>query len=360
MVNTNFDSGPPPPSEHLIEIDHSRWIWERLNPHFDYSSDGVGVVLAGRTAQAFAKDCAPDETLVWTWQERKHDRAVRLAINPYRSRSSMCIDARVLPRGARQSAQVELTKPSNAYFTNLPNLPKSLEPIIRSDFDVYIANRSLIYTKPQCSDSDVAARFFASIIPVDANNLPAYARENGYYIIDFKFDEYGAFPADGSCWAEVALPNYPIAEIHAGQYVAVEDGYYYLWEGNAYPIGLGLDADFEKLADREPIIRSKFDVYIIGGSLIYAKERCSEEDVEAKFFASVFPLYSDDMSASVGQDGYEALDFDFRRYGAIADGGCWAKAALPDYPIAKIHTGQYVAVGDGYHYPWEAVYHFHD
>ena len=351
---------PPPPSEHWSEIDRSRWIWERLNPHFDYSSDGVGVVLAGRTAQAFAKDCAPDETLVWTWQDHKHERSVRLAINPYRSSANMCIDARVLPRGARQSAQVELTKPSNDYSDNLPNLPNSLEPIIRSDFDVYIADRSLIYTKPQCSDSDVAARFFASIIPVDANDLPAYARENGYYIIDFAFDEYGAIAADGRCWAEVALPNYPIAEIHAGQYVAVEDGYYYLWEGNAYPIGLGLDADFEKLADREPIIRSKFDVYIIGGSLIYAKERCSEEDVEAKFFVSVFPLYSDDLSASVGQGGYEPLDFDFRRYGAIADGGCYTKIALPNYPIAKIHTGQYVVAADGYNYLWEDTYRFNE
>ena len=341
-------------------IHHSHQVWDNLKPHFNYLSDGVGVLFAGRTAQAFVKDCALDETLAWTWQERRHDRSVRLAINPYRSRANMCIDARVLPRGARQSAQVKLIKPSNAYFTNLPNLPKSLEPIIRSDFDVYIADRSLIYTKPQCSDSDVAERFFASIIPVDAANLPAYARENGYYIIDFKFDEYGAIAADGRCWAEVALPNYPITEIHAGQYAVVEDDYRYLWEGNAYPIGLGMAADFEKLADREPIIRSEFDAHIIGGSLIYAKERCAEEDVEAKFFVSVFPLYSDDLSASVGQGGYEPLDFDFRRYGAISDGGCWAKIALPNYPIAKIHTGQYVAVGDGYHYPWEAVYHFHE
>ena len=360
MVNTNFDSGPPPPSEHLIEIDHSRWIWERLNPHFAYSSDGVGVVLAGRTAQAFAKDCAPDETLVWTWQEQKHDRAVRLAINPYRNHANMCIDARVLPRGARQSAQAKMIKPSNAYSTNLPNPPDSLEPIIRSDFDVYIVDRSLIYTKSQCNQEDVSARFFASVFPVDAANLPAYTRENGYYIIDFTLDEYGAIDADGRCWAEVALPGYPIAEIHAGQYAAAEDGYRYLWEGNAYPLSLGIDADFEKLADREPIIRSDFDVYIIGDHLIYAKWECGEEDIEAQFFTSVFPLYSDDMSARVGQDGYEPLDFDFRRYGAIADGGCWAKVALPDYPIAKIHTGQYVAVEDGYHYPWEAVYHFHE
>ena len=352
-----------PSSDAPVEIDHSRWIWERLNPHFDYSSDGVGVVLAGRTAQAFAKDCAPDETLVWTWQDHKHERSVRLAINPYRSSANMCVDARVLPRNAHLPVQADMITPQNAYSTNLPDSLEpldSLEPIIRSDFDVYIADRSLIYTKPQCSQEDVAARFFASVFPIDAINLPARVRENGYYIIDFAFDEYGAFAADGSCWAEVKLPGYPITEIHTGQYAVAEDGYRYLWEDNAYTPDLGMDAYFDNLADREPIIRSEFDAHIIGGSLIYAKERCAEEDVEAKFFVSVFPLYSDDLSASVGQGGYEPLDFDFRRYGAISDGGCYAKVALPDYPIVKIHTGQYVVAADGYHYPWEAVYHFHD
>ena len=347
---------PPIPRQTWDKIDHSHWVWDNLKPHFDYLSDGVGVLLDGRMAHAFAKDCVSDEPLaVWTWQERKYERAVRLEINPYRSRANMCVDARVLPRGAAKSAQVKTMTPQNAHSTNLPN---SLEPIIRSDFDVYIADRNLIYTKPQCSHEDVEARFFASVFPVDANNLPAYARENGYYIIDFNFNEYGAFAADGSCSAEVTLPGYPITEVHTGQYVVGEDDYRYLWEGSAYTPGLGLDADFEKLAAREPIIRSDFDVYIIGGSLIYAKERCREEDVEAKFFTSVFPLYSDDMSARVGQGGYEPLDFDFRRYGAIEDGGCYAKVALPDYPIYKIHAGQYATTADGFVHIWEGAYRF--
>ena len=346
----------PPPDRPGDKIDHSHWVWDNLKPRFDYLSDDVGVILDGRMAQAFVKDCDSDEPLIWTWQEPQHDRSVRLPINPYRSGANMCVDARVLPRNAAQSAQVKTTT-MNAYSDNLTAIG---EPIIRSDFDVHIADRSLIYTKSQCSQEDVAARFFASVFPVNANNLPDYARENGYYIIDFTFDEYGATADDGSCWAEVALPGYPIANIHAGQYAASEDGYRYLWEGNAYTPDLGMDADFENPADREPIIRSDFDVYIIGGSLIYAKEQCGEEDIEAKFFVSAFPLYSDDISARVGQGGYEPLDFDFRRYGAIVDGGCYAKVALPAYPIDKIHTGQYVAVGDGYHYPWEGVYHFHE
>ena len=107
----------------------------------------------------------------------------------------------------------------------------SREPIIRSDFDLYLSEGSLIYTKPQCGESDVDGRFFANIYPVDADDLPARLRQRGYETIDFGFADYGAITDDGKCWAALDLPNYPIAEIHAGQYVSVEDGYAYPWEG---------------------------------------------------------------------------------------------------------------------------------
>ena len=42
------------------KIDHSHWAWDNLKPRFDHLSDGVGVILTGRMAQAFIKDCAPD------------------------------------------------------------------------------------------------------------------------------------------------------------------------------------------------------------------------------------------------------------------------------------------------------------
>ena len=208
-----------------IQIDYSRQIWDSLQSRFDYSSNGVGVVLSGRTAQAFAKDCAPDEPLVWTWLDQRRER---ILIEPslYRSRANMCVAQRVLPRGDGKPQQVKIA-PLKPYFANLT---ASREPIIRSAFDVYLIDGNLIYTKSQCGQADVDGRFFANIFPVDADVLPARLRQRGYETLDFSFTDYGAIAAAEKCWAALSLPNYPIAEIHAGQYATTADGYNYLWE----------------------------------------------------------------------------------------------------------------------------------
>ena len=215
---------PPAPDAH-IQIDYSRQIWDSMQPRFDYSSNGVGVVLAGRTAQAFAKDCATDEPLVWTWLDQRRER-ILIEPNLYRSRANTCVAQRVLPRGEDQPAQVKIM-PLKGYFANLT---ASREPIIRSEFDVYLIDGSLIYVKSQCGQSDIEEHFFANIFSADENNLPTRLRKRGYETIDFNFENYGAIDADGRCWAALNLPNYPIAEIHAGQYATLADGYNYLWE----------------------------------------------------------------------------------------------------------------------------------
>ena len=182
--------------------------------------------MAGRTAQAFVKDCAPDEPLIWTWQE--HGRTVvKIEANPRQSLTGMCIDALILPRSAAQPAQAKMT-PLTDYFANLTAADA---PIIRSAFDVYLTDGSLIYAKSQCGEADVEATFFANIYPVDADDLSYDRRQYGYDIIDFNFGDYGAIAADGNCWAALNLPNYPIAEIHAGQYAATADGFVHIWEG---------------------------------------------------------------------------------------------------------------------------------
>ena len=209
-----------------VEIDYSRKIWDSVQSRFDYLSDGVGVVLAGRTAQAFVKDCAQDEPLVWTWLDQRRER---ILIEPslYRSGANMCVAQLVLSRGDGQPSQVKIA-PLRPYFANLT---ASREPIIRSEFDVYLIDGSLIYAKSQCGQSDIKERFFANIFPVEADVLPARLRQRGYETLDFSFADYGAIAADGRCWAALSLPNYPIAEIHAGQYATTADGYAHIWEG---------------------------------------------------------------------------------------------------------------------------------
>ena len=349
-----YDPAPDSP----VEIDYSQQVWERMQPRFDYSTDGIGVVLAGRTAQAFAKDCPQDESLVWTWSDQKHERFL-IEPNLYQSRVNMCVASRVLPRGDGRPSQAKIA-PLKTYFANLM---ASREPIIRSDFDVYLIDGRLIYTKSQCGEADVEARFFANIFPIDANELSDERRQYGYYGIDFSFGDYGATADDGQCWTAVDLPNYPVAEIHAGQYVVVADGYTHIWEG-AYKVGAGdrsvvADVDFGLLASREPVIRSNFDVYLIDDRLIYTKTECGETDVEPRFFASVFPVDADNLPDNRRQYGYEGIDFNFDDYGVVdSDGRCWAEASLPNYPISEIHAGQYVESADGYAHIWEGAHHF--
>ena len=216
-----------PPYGTPLKIDYSQWIWDNMQSNFDHFADGVGVVLDGRAVHAIAKDCAPDDPLIWTWQEYG-SAVISVTPNPYLSRTNMCVDARVLPISARQPVAAEITPTLSAYFANLI---RSSKPAIRSDFDVYIIDGNLIYGKSQCGEEDVEATFFANIFPVDVSDLPTRLRQRTYATIDFNFDDYGAMTDDGSCWAALSLPDHPIAEIHTGQYVAVDDGFVHLWDG---------------------------------------------------------------------------------------------------------------------------------
>ena len=284
---------------------------------------------------------------------------MRVDANPYRSRANACVATRLLPHNHAQPAQAKLT-PLKTYFANLTRFN---EPIIRSRFDVYSIDGSLIYAKSHCGQADVEPRFFASVFPVDANDLLDNYNQRGYDLIDFKFDDHGAIAADGRCWAAVDLPGYPVANIHTGQYSVTADGYNYLWEVTS---NTGVSASLAgeevylgKQTAREPIIRSRFDVYLIDGRLIYTKPQCGQADVKARFYISISPVDANDLPDNHMQRGYDAIEFNFGDYGATAnDGRCWAAVDLPNYPFAELRTGQYAETPDGYNYLWESAYRF--
>ena len=105
-------------------------------------------------------------------------------------------------------------------------------PLIRSDFDVYLNNRLLIYIKERCNASDIDNTFFLAAFPVHNADLPEDRRPHGFANLDFDFTDYG-FGGGERCIAARDLPAYPIERIHTGQLVPVEDGYHHIWEGNA-------------------------------------------------------------------------------------------------------------------------------
>ena len=101
-----------------------------------------------------------------------------------------------------------------------------------------------------------------------------------------------------------------------------------------------------------PVIRGDFDVYAIGGELLYIKDPCHIADVEARFALHLFPASLDDLPAGRRGHGFDNLDFGFREVGgwhrgAIVGRQCLAAVRLPDYPISAVRTGQFVRGGDG-------------
>ena len=102
--------------------------------------------------------------------------------------------------------------------------------IIASVFDVYLDRKQLLYVKEECRPTDMNARFFLHVIPVDARDLPAPRRAYGFD--NWNFSQGYWELDDRRCVARGWLPAYPIRQIHTGQFVKDAQGAYRtLWEG---------------------------------------------------------------------------------------------------------------------------------
>ena len=108
-------------------------------------------------------------------------------------------------------------------------------------------------------------------------------------------------------------------------------------------------AAIEDRAFGDPLARSDFDIYLDESGdddrrrLIYIKRPCAADDAQARFFLHIFPADARVLHSRRQQHGFDNLDFNF--YGndiKVSDSICIAIAALPDYPIQRIRTGQHV------------------
>ena len=196
--------------------------WERIEPHFDHQSDSIGLIVDGRLALAFVRDCAPNELTVLAWVGLGEETVAKDW-----TQTGPCVDAFVLPRNARPPVSVETTDvPLGDHLARrLGDSP----PVIRSDWDVYLVGNSLIYKKEQCTPEDVEPMFFLHLDPGDVNDLPSHRKQYGFDNLDFAFGNH-RIPIKGEvCAAVRALPDYAIAAIRTGQYIG--DGER-IWEGS--------------------------------------------------------------------------------------------------------------------------------
>ena len=109
----------------------------------------------------------------------------------------------------------------------------SREPHIRSDFDIYLHDRTLIFVKEPCLRSDIEATFFLHVIPVDNTSLPSHRQAHRFDNLDFRFSDFGTV-FDDKCMAFVPLPAYDMSRIRTGQYISEKR----LW-GVEFPFHIG-------------------------------------------------------------------------------------------------------------------------
>ena len=230
-------------------------------------------------------------------------------------------------------------------FDRLRKPPGSLkregERIIRSKFDVYLRESHLVYVKEPCSLSDLEQRFFLHVTPVDVDDISDDRKQYGFENLDFVFAVNGAI-LDARCVAVLDIPRYDIQRISTGQYG--QSGVSWSGEfGILHLDGRRLRTEdiVALLEESDPVIRSKFDVHLVGSALVYIKEPCDPGDAAARFFLHITPTNINDLPDERKVYGFDNLDFDFSSFGLVDGGRCIAIRDFPEYDIDGISTGQF-------------------
>ena len=239
-----------------------------------------------------------------------------------------------------------------AYNAAYADIASNGDLLARAAFDIYAYDGALYYIGADCpppAPIRADSRIFLHITPEDPADLPAASRERGYENRDFWLNNHTTVLFfDGKCIHRQPLPDYPIARISTGQFVSGEERL--LWGAD---INLADHAAAQATHARilagdygPPIAQSHFHLYLRDNALTYLKSPCNENDTHARFFLHITPADPADLPAASRELGFANLDFQFHDHGAHAGDICVATRDLPDYPIDRIRTGQFVS-GEG-------------
>ena len=217
------------------------------------------------------------------------------------------------------------------------------EPVARAYFDVYHSAKTntLWYTREPCVPEDTNSRFFLRLVPRNPADLIEGRNSGRYNYSDFSFAQYGRLTG-GECALVVPLPDYSIASIATGQYSPGSIWWAKFQEG--WHRSNPAESSARPTAADEPVARAYFDLYHDAGAntLWYRKKPCVPADTDAPFALHLFPQDTADLPEERRQYGFDNYDFSFFRRGGIAEGECAALVQLPDYPLSRIRTGQYI------------------
>ena len=96
-------------------------------------------------------------------------------------------------------------------------------------------------------------------------------------------------------------------------------------------------------ANGTPLAHSDFDIYAYDDALYYLNANCDPPPSNAaasRIFLHIIPADPVDLPADRREHGFENRDFRLDVQAAFLDGKCIDRQPLPDYPIARIRTGQ--------------------
>ena len=194
------------------------WFWKRIESHFDYRWDNVGVLVDEGLVQAFVRHCDPDRlrdtaiALSWVSGTRRGRASAWFPWeNPRSNHLGHCV---LLLEPPNDAEQIEALRPED-YLSRVASVAA---PSVRSNYDVYLHENALVYVTGHCSADDVEHRFFVHVTPVDAGDLTARGRRHGFENLDFDFRRAGVRIGE-RCAAVRALPAYDIERIATGQFV---------------------------------------------------------------------------------------------------------------------------------------------
>ena len=221
------------------------------------------------------------------------------------------------------------------------------EAIMRSAYNIYLADGQLIYAKEPCAPSDREGPFLLRVYPVNDADLPASSSPADFEDFVFLFNERGD-RFDDACLARVALPDYPVERVRASQFDGDDEIWsaFYVFDDAAYR------AASAKAARSEPAARGRFDLHLQDDSLLFLRGPCDPSDADARFLLHVQPMDNADLPQDRREYGFDNLTFGFDERGAIFDGKCAAIADLPAYPVERIRFGQFNDAG----VIWSAVF----
>ena len=236
---------------------------------------------------------------------------------------------------------------------------QSLTPNITANFNVYLIGKELTYLKEPCLPTDTEPLFFLHLTPADPKSLPPHRQQHGFDNLDFPgtaFDQAKKIPTlTNKCLATIPLPDYPITNIQTGQYTSVIG---WIWQAEIPPSPAGpqtrapatpaeIEERYQQIQSLTPDITATFNVYLTGKELTYLKDPCLPTDTEPRFLLHLIPADQKSLPPHRQQHGFDNLDFSAAAFTPAKKiptltNKCLATIPLPDYPITKIQTVQYI------------------